>query len=337
MKYWNLLRISNFGFRISNVTCYPPLMKNWKGKSVLVTGGTGFIGSFLVEYLLDHGAKVRVPMRAENYRALSERRSEIEWIEGDLRDAEYCMQLLAGADEVFHMAASRRNAEYHQKRPSDVLNDNVRMTLALLDGMKELELKIPVTFFSSANVPYALDIVALSQADKVDGYIIGKVISESLWLTACSQRKFPLLIVRPVGVYGPRDTFNEEANLIPALMVQARDAEDSLKVWGDGTQERAFLYNEDLVRAVMTLIDAGVTGIQYVTTHDVVTVREVAEHIRDIIRPGLPIEFQPKKTVGDRTIPMLEMHSVLQSMQWTPLEKGLRKTYDAWNRIPVLV
>ena len=313
------------------------MKKSWSGRSVLVTGGTGFIGSFLVEYLLDHGAKVRVPMRAENYRALSARRAEIEWIDGDLRDASYCTLLLEGIDEVFHMAASRRTVDYHQKRPSDVLNDNVRMTLALLDGIKELELKIPVTFFSSANVPYSLDIVALSQAETVDGYIIGKVIAESLWLTAASQRDFPLLIVRPVGVYGPRDTFNEEANLIPALMVQARDAETKLKVWGDGTQERAFLYNEDLVRAVMTLLNAGVTGIQYVTTHDVVTVREVAEHIRDIICPGLPIEFQPQKTVGDRTIPILEMHSVLHTMKWTPLQEGLQKTYEAWNRTPALV
>ncbi|MBP9850882.1 MAG: NAD-dependent epimerase/dehydratase family protein, partial [Candidatus Peribacteraceae bacterium] len=61
-------------------------MIDWKGKHVLVTGGTGFIGSLLVEELLDRGASVRVPIRAANYRSLTKRRGEIEWVDGDLRD-----------------------------------------------------------------------------------------------------------------------------------------------------------------------------------------------------------------------------------------------------------
>lgn len=307
-------------------------MKNaWKDKLVLVTGGTGFIGSFLVEELLDRGARVRVPLRAENYRALSARRSEIEWLEGDLRDADYCAQLVKGVDEIFHLAGSRRNTEYHRKRPSDVINDNARMTLALLDGMRECEVAVPVTFFSSANVPPVIDIVALSQAPKVDGYVIGKAISESFWFTASRQRKFPLMIVRAVGSYGPRDTFNEDANLIPALMVQAREEDEMLTVRGDGTQERSFLFIEDLVDAVLFLRDNEAQGIQYITSNDIVTVRDLATQIRDLVHPGLPIEFQPAKVIEERTIPILPMHPALAEMKWTPLAEGLRKTFIAWN------
>ncbi len=307
------------------------MTKSWKGRTVLVTGGTGFIGSFFVEHLLDAGAKVRVPLRAENYRALSSRRAEIEWLEGDLRDSTYCAELIRGCDELFHLAASRRNSDYHRKRPSDVINDNLRMTLALLDGMRECEVSIPVTFFSTANVPPTVDAIAIAQSDTLDGYVLGKALCCTLWLAASRQRKFPLLILRPIGVYGPRDTFNEEANLIPALMVQTRDSDDTLKVWGDGTQERAFLYIEDLIHAVFTLIDHNAQGIQYITSNNVVTVAKLAEAIRDLIRPGMPIEFEPQKTVENRTIPMLPMDPILQSMQWTSLEEGLRKTYEAWN------
>ncbi len=309
------------------------MKKDWAGKSVLVTGGTGFIGSFLVERLLDSGAKVRVPLRAENYRALSSRRSEVDWLEGDLRDPAYCTELVKGVDEIFHLAASRRNSAYHQKRPSDVINDNVRMTLALLDAMRETDSTASVTFFSSANVPSSMDAISLAQSDTVDGYIFGKTICCMLWLAAHRQRKFPLLILRPVGVYGPRDTFNEDANLIPALMVQTRDAKEMLKVWGDGTQERAFLFVEDLINAIFKLHDAGASGIQYITSNDVVTVKQVAEKIRDIIRPGLPIEFEPQKTVLDRAIPALSLHESIASHPWTPLDEGLRKTYTSWNGI----
>ncbi len=310
------------------------MTKKWKGKSVLVTGGTGFIGSFFVEQLLDRGAKVRVPLRAQNYRHLSARRAEIDWIEGDLRSAEYCAELVDGVDEVIHLASSRRNVEYHHKRPSDVTNDNVRMTLALLDGLKEKDRSIPVTFFSTANVPPTLDPIAIAQSDKIDGYVLGKAICCTLWLTASRQRQFPLLILRPVGVYGPRDTFNEEGNVIPALMVKTRDANDALKVWGDGSQERAFLYVEDLVKAVFTLMDEGATGIQYITSNDVVPMKVLAEGIRDLVRPDLPIQYDTSKVIGSRTIPMLPMHPALQAMDWTSLKDGLKKTYDSWNGLP---
>lgn len=306
---------------------------DWSGKRVLVTGGTGFIGSFLVEHLLDNGAEVRVPLRAQNYRALSSRRSEIEWLEGDLRDSEYCTDLVRGVDRIFHLAASRRNVEYHHKRPSDVVNDNIRMTLALLDGMKEAEVSVPVTFFSTANIPPSLDAIAIAQSDKLDGYVLGKALCCTLWLTAARQRKFPLLILRPVGVYGPRDTFNEDANVIPAFMTKARDAKKQMEVWGDGTQERAFLYVEDLIRAVFTLVDNGVEGIQYVTSEDIVTVKELAESIRDLVRPGLPIMFDTEKTVGQRAIPTLPVHPLLKAMQWTSLKDGLENTYKAWNAV----
>lgn len=308
------------------------MAQSWKGRRVLVTGGTGFIGSFLVEALLAKGAKVRVPLRAQNFRSLSERRAEIEWIEGDLRDSSYCEELTDGVEYVFHLASCRRNVDYHQKKSSDVVNENVRMTLALLEGLKEHG-NIPVTFFSTANVPPSIDTIALAQTDKVDGYVLGKAICETLWFTASHQRKFPLLILRPVGVYGPRDTFTEEGNVIPALMVKTRDAEKEMVVWGNGEQERAFLYVEDLVQAALMLIDAGAQNIQYITTDDVVTVRELSENIRDLVRSELPIVYDPSKPVGNRTIPVLPVNPTLASLRWTPLKEGLASTYRWWKGV----
>ncbi len=305
---------------------------DWKGKRVLVTGGTGFIGSFLVEALLERGAIVRVPIRTQNYRSLSGRRGEIEWLEGDLRDSAYCSELTDRVDEVFHLASCRRNVEYHQKKSSDVVNENVRMTLALLDGLQERG-SIPVTFFSTANVPPTFDTIALAQEEKLDGYVLGKALCETLWFAAAHQRRFPLLILRPVGVYGPRDTFNEESNVIPSLMLKTRDAEKQLDVWGTGEQERAFLYVEDLIHAALALIDAGAKHIQYVTSGEVVTVRRLAEGIRDLVRPDLPIVYDPSKPIGNRTIPILPMHPVLSSLPWTSLSEGLSRTYRWWNRI----
>lgn len=305
----------------------------WTGKKVLVTGGTGFIGSFLVEWLLDRGASVRVPLRAQNYRALSSRRADVDWLEGDLRDPAYCTQLVTGVNHVFHLAGSRRNTEFHQKKPSDVANDNVRMSIALIDAIREVGAPIPTTFLSTANVPPAIDTVELSQREKVDGYVLGKALCETLWLTAAHQRAFPLLVVRAVGAYGPRDTFSEDANLIPALMLQARDKKDAMTVWGDGSQERAFLYVEDLVRVMTKFVEEKITGIQYVTTDDVVTVKELAERIRDTVRPGFPIQYNPQKDVAQRAKPHLPVHDLVRDFAWTPLEEGLQRTNTWWKGV----
>ena len=306
-------------------------MMHWKGKTVLVTGGTGFIGSFLVERLLDAGATLRVPIRAQNYRSLSARRGEIEWMEGDLRDPAYCMRLVDGVDEVFHLAACRRTVRYHEKRSSQVMIENVRTTLSLLEALRERE-PVPVTFFSTANVPPNASVLTLSQQQKLDGYVLGKAICETLWFTAAHERSFPLLIARPVGVYGPRDTFAEDGNVVPALMVKARASTQELEVWGTGKEERTFLYVEDLVEALLRLVNAGAEGVQYISSPDVCTVRQLAEQIRDLVQPGLPIHFEPKKPIGPRTIPLLKPHASLERMRWTPLEKGLQKTHDAWMR-----
>lgn len=303
---------------------------SWKGKRVVVTGGTGFIGSILVEELLGRGAVVRVPIRAANYRSLSKLRAKIEWVDGDLRDAGYCTRLLTGMDHVFHLASHRRNSEYHRTHASDVLAGNLEMTLALVHALKDYP-HAGVTFFSSANVPPKIDVIAVAQQQSTDGYVLGKALSETLWLTAAKQYGFPLLVVRPVGVYGDRDTFSVDGNVIPSLMVKA-ETEKELVVWGSGKQERVFVYADDLVAAVLRLLDHDALGIQYVMPQGVQTIRTVAERIRDLVHPGLPMRFDTTKPDGKRSLAVLPNHPCLAEFPWTPLAEGLRRTYEGWKR-----
>ena len=301
----------------------------WNKKTVLVTGGTGFIGSFLVEALLARGAKVRVPVRSENFRALSGLQSKFEWMEGDLRDTEYCTKLVTGVDHVFHLAACRRNAEYHATHASQVLHENVRMTHALIDGLRATR-PVPVTFFSTANIPPQSDVLSLSKAATIDGYVLGKALCELTWFIASRTHDFPLLIIRPVGTYGPRDTFSEDSNVIPALMFKAKRNTPALTVFGSGTQRRTFLYVEDYAEAVLRLVEADASGVQYIHNEEIVTVKSLAEKIRDLIHPGLPIIFNPAKPQGKLSM-RLPLHRTLKNFAWTSLDEGLQKTADWWR------
>ena len=305
-------------------------MIDWSNKRVVVTGGTGFIGSVLVEELLKRGATVRVPVRAKNYRSLSQLRSKIEWVDGDLRDPEYCQRLIMGMDHVFHLASYRRNVAFHRSHSADVMIGNVEMSLALTRALKEYP-HAGVTFFSSANVPPEIDVIKLAREESADGYVLGKAMAEALWFTAEKQYGFKLLVVRPVGVYGERDTFTVDGNVIPSLMVKAEEATKELTVWGSGKQERVFVYGPDLVQAVLRLLDHDARGIQYVLPPDVVTIGAVATMVRDLVRPELPLTFDTSKPEGKRSIAVLSNHACLADFPWTSLEEGLKRTYEGWK------
>ena len=202
------------------------------------------------------------------------------------------------------------------------------MTLALTRALKESP--VPSVFFSSANVPPKIDVVHLAQQKTADGYVLGKAVSETLWLTASRQFKFPLLIVRPVGVYGERDTFTTESNVIPSLMVKA-ETEKELVVWGSGKQERVFLYVHDLVKVVFELLDHSADGIQYVMPPEPTTVAHLADLVRKIVKPSISIVFDKTKPEGSRSMAVLPPHPCLKTFAWTPLEEGLRRTYEGWK------
>jgi len=302
------------------------------GTRVLVTGGTGFMGSFLVEELLARGAHPVVPLRPGGSRHhLTGSAGDIEFQEGSLEDVSFCTSLLSGIDMLFHAASVRKNVRFHQEQAKEVYRANVAMTEALLQAHQQTCPSTSVVFFSSAHVPSGVSVDQLWQKERPDGYIIGKLACEQAWQEAAHTEQFPLLLLRPVGIYGPRDTFHDDANVIPSLMVRAEQATDQLTVWGDGTQERAFVYVEDVVKAVFVLLEAQAQGVQYITPGMPVSMQEIAQQIRDIVRPGLPIHFDSSKPTGERMQPAFSIHPQLTTLKWTAFSKGLERTYDWWK------
>ncbi len=294
---------------------------------IVVTGGSGFMGSFLVEELLRRGAVVRVPV-FKGDQGFLKNVAGIEFLDGDLRDPNFCQKLLDGADRLFHLASRRKNVAEHRRLAGEIAADNIRMSLALSASVTQKP--IPVTFVSSATVPEPLSLLSVSEASETDGYALGKAASEMIWLTASRQYHFPLLTVRPVGIYGPRDLFSLEGNVIPSLMVKAKESE-IIDVWGSGKAKRSFLYVEDVVRALIVLAEAEASGIQYLASPETVTVKKLAEQIRDLVAQGKELRFDDSKPEGKLALEFPLPHPSLNGMAWTPLGEGLKRTLDWYN------
>jgi nucleoside-diphosphate-sugar epimerase len=307
-------------------------MINWSNQRVVVTGGTGFMGSVLIEELLKRGAHVKAPIRSRNFRSLSTLRAKVEWLEGDLRDPDYCRELITGANYIIHLASQRRTTEFHREHSADVLLGNLEMSIALAEACKEYP-HAKVVFLSTANVPPELDVVKVSQQDALDGFVLGKALSEALWFTASKQYHFPLLVLRPVGAYGERDTFTVESNMIPSFMVRAEEAETELVLWGSGKEERVFLYIDDVIEAIFRLMESDATGIQYIMPPETMTVECVARAICDLVNPSLSVKFDASHPISGRSLAVLPNHSCLDDLPWTSLEEGLKKTYEGWKGV----
>lgn len=307
---------------------------NWKGRRVAVTGATGMTGRILVEKLLGLGARVRVTIRPGGDLARLGWLSQTEVVQGDLQHEDCCARLVEGVDQLFHLASHRRNVAFHHDRAGEVSQANVAMTLALLRALGR-QPAIPVTFFSTANIAHGShgpDPLALEDKPSVDGYVLGKYAAELLWLAAARERSFRLLIARPVGIYGPGDWFSEDGNVIPSLMVKAsQPGQQQLAIWGSGRQERSFLYAEDVVGALLCLLDNGVAGVRYISPPETITVAGLAACIRNLIRPDLPLYFDTSRPEGASSLQRPQNHPCLEGFPWTSIAEGTKHTWAWWT------
>lgn len=281
-------------------------------KKVLLTGGTGLLGKALAGHLRSLGTDVYAPSR----------------FDGNLRDTDFCKTLITDIDHVFHLASFRRNVAYHLKNRDEVLAANIEMTDALGEALLASKKSIPVTFFSTAILGTFRPDITPDEIE--DGYAAAKLHCEHQWEEICAERRSPLLIIRPASAYGPGDSFGPDANVIPSLIKKCAEGKDSFTVWGSGKQKRCFLYAADMPRALMTLIDGNVTGTQYLCPPDLVTIRQLAENIRDLVKPDAGIVFDASKPEGP-SFPPMPVNPLLQDFPWTPLKTGLQKTVD-WYR-----
>jgi len=317
-------------------------MSDWDGERVLVTGGASFIGSHLVEDLVERGADVRV---ADDFSSgetvnLEAVENEVELVEGNLKRMFFAEEATEGMDTVFHLAADHGGRGYISNYPANCATnmalDNIVYEAAAKNGVDRIS-------FASSACTYPTDIQQERQrlaedmvsfeerggayADEVYGW--AKLMGERSLQACKKQYDIDASIVRIFTAYGPREN---ETHAIVALMAKAYAEQDPYQIWGDGEQTRNFTYVKDITRALRlaaenvtdaTPVNAGIS--QYIT------INEVAEAIFERLNwEPAEIDHMTDKPVGVRHR-AADTTRAEELLGWEPeytLQEGIDNTLD---------
>ncbi|MGE0762273.1 MAG: NAD-dependent epimerase/dehydratase family protein [Bdellovibrionales bacterium] len=328
-------------------------MSFWRGKKVVVTGGTGFVGSFLVEELLRQGAKVRVPTRSKKNatRFLKNALADIDLVEVDLNDSEKTKKIMQGNACLMHLAAQVGGIEYNMAHPASIFRDNISVFLNCLEAARLAKME-RVMITSSACVYPRIVPIPTPESEGFNGrpeetneaYGWAKRMQEFMGQSYSQEYGMSIGVARPYNCYGPRDNFNpQSSHVIPALIRRIwKTKERPLKVWGSGQQSRSFLYVEDFVAGLMQVAEKAQTPeplnlgrdeettiaqlVEMLSQIHQQTHREKVPYIFDTARPeGQPRRHcdvsKAKKSIGFEAKVDLQQ-GLLRTVEWY-LEEGM--------------
>jgi nucleoside-diphosphate-sugar epimerase len=314
---------------------------------ILVTGGSGFIGSGLVKALVRAGHNVRVldDNSRGRPRRLTDVEKDIEFIAGDIRDAGAVERAAQGMDEVHHLAFVN-GTEFFYSMPELVLDVGVRGMVNVIDACRKNNVGTLILASSSEvyqtppKVPTAED-APLSIPDPLNprySYGGGKLISELMAINY--GRKFfeRVLIFRPHNIYGPDMGFEHVIPQFALRLHKLSGAQASGKlrfeIQGSGSETRSFCYIDDLVAGVAAMRDRGEhLGIYHVGAMDEVTIADLARRTAKAAGREIDLVSGPLQAGGTpRRCPDISKLAGLGYKPRVPLDAGLKTTLDWYWR-----
>ena len=310
----------------------------WVDRPVLVTGATGFVGSYLVDRLLDEGANVTCIIR--DYRPDSllingDCFDECNIIKGDLYDRNLIERVLAEyeIDSIFHLAA-QTVVSIANRSPYPTLSNNILTTLNVLEAARVNGCIRHVALASSDKAYGELSERRMYiEDDPVNGlhpYDCSKSTSDLMAQTYLNTYHLPVGITRCGNIYGGGDM--NWSRLIPRTI--RRIVRGKLpEVWGDGSETRDYFYVKDTVNAYMLMSEKEALGPYNFSTGEELTVRDVIDAICDEM--GIKTKFNALGNVNNEIkYQWLDSTKARTNLGWQPLytfEDGLHETVE-WYR-----
>jgi NAD dependent epimerase/dehydratase len=307
----------------------------WRGKRVLVTGAGGFIGSHLVERLVETGARVRAFVRYTSRGEAGFLRevkgsTSLEVVAGDLRDMQAVDEAVRGMEVVFHLGAMI-SIPYSYVHPVEVVESNVLGTLNVLMACRRHEVRRVVQASSSEVYGTAVS-VPIDEGHRLQGqspYSASKIGADKLAESFTCAYGLGVMTVRPFNTYGPRQSARA---VIPAIISQALTRE--VVKLGNLETRRDFTYVDDTVRGFVQAGEAeGVEGrVINLGTGEEVSIGELARLIIEMMGRSVRVEVDEQRLRPERSevMRLVSDNSLARELiGWQPevkLEEGLART-----------
>ncbi len=311
---------------------------NLKDKKVLITGADGFIGSHLVEELLDEGCKVRAFVYYNSFNSWGwldtfpkEKLQQIEVIAGDIRDPHGVRNVMKDIEIVFHLAALIA-IPYSYNSPDTYIDTNVKGTLNIVQAARELGIE-RVLVTSTSEVYGTALYVPIDEKHPRQGqspYSATKIGADAMADSFYRSFNVPITIVRPFNTYGPRQSARA---VIPTIISQLLSGKTEIKL-GALHPTRDLVFVRDTVKGFIEIAknDATIGQEVNIAMMEEISIGDLAQNIINLINPEAKIltdseRLRPEKSEVERLFG--SNLKIKELTNWQPkysIESGLKET-----------
>ena len=299
-------------------------MSKMFGKNILVTGGAGFIGSYVAELFMEKGYRVRI---LDNLST-----GNLDWIplsadfiEGDVTDLETCRKAVKGVVAVFHLAAMSKvfPSLGDCEKNLFTLKQNVLGTLNLLitshqERIQKFIYSASSTYYGNQPIPFTEDM----PPQCITPYALSKYEGELYCLLFNQMYNLPTVSLRYFQTYGPRQSTTGEYAVVVGVFLEQRKQDKPLTIFGDGTQRRDFVHVKDVAYSNYLALNSPIRGMSInIGSGENHSIQELADVISDKQIHVAPREHDLKETLADLTL-------CRQYFNWIPqisFQKGMRE------------
>lgn len=308
-------------------------MNFWQDKKITVTGGAGFLGSWIVEELISRGVQAQD--------ILIPRKKDF-----DLRDRDACRKVTEGRDIVIHCAVNGGGIGYNRAHPGSIFYDNLIMDTELMEasrvnGVKKfIGINTICAYPKIAPIPFVEENLWDGYPEETNGpYGLSKkmMIPQALGYL----KEYGFLSLNPLleNMYGPRDDFDEAtSHVIPALIKKfdkaMHNGEKEVTVWGTGKATRGFLFVKDAAKAIVLLVEkCEVPSPLNIGSGSEISIKDLVDTIASIMEYKGRIVWDTSKPDGQprRSVDSAKARAIIGEFATTPFEQGLRESIDWYH------
>lgn len=309
----------------------------------VVTGGGGFIGSYLVKRLVKDGWSVAVvdTMVRGDASRLADVAEHVELVSCDVRDEDSLARTFRGSDVVMHLAAINGTENFY-KHPELVLDVGIRGALAVVNagrraGVPDLVVASSAEVYQTPAIVPTPEAIPLMLPDSLNprySYGGSKIATELICFNYAQTHYRKVQVFRPHNVYGPN---MGRKHVIPQFILRAASGRDAahgsavpFPIQGDGSQTRAFCFVDDIIDGILTMYaHGGHREIYHIGNDEEVSIRDLALRVGEIM--GIELAIKPGDAPPGGTSQRCPDISKMRELGYQPtvgLDEGLARTSD---------